>query len=102
MCCILFYFFISLILIKENTKQRISIYQTQRNVYTKYRNLNFFSLIKIYLKIAQRCLITNIPKAVIIISITEIAVIKYAEINKIISNKLKTYQIVFEHNVQSQ
>lgn len=36
------------------------------------------------------------------ISITEIAVIKYAEINKMISNKLKTYQIVFEHNVQSQ
>lgn len=98
MCCVLFYFFISLILIKENTKQRISIYQTQRNVYTKYRNLNF----KIYLKIAQRCLITNIPIAVIIISITEIAVIKYAEINKIISNKLITYQIVFEHNVQSQ
>lgn len=82
--------------IKENTKQRISIYQTQRNVYTKYRNLNFFSYNQ---NIPEDCP----PIAVIIISITEIAVIKYAEINRIISNKnKKTYQNVFEHNVQSQ
>lgn len=91
------FFFISSYLWFLSKKTQNSVFQYIKHKETYTQNIE----ISICLKIAQRCLITNIPIAVIIISITEIAVIKYAEINRIISNKLKTYQIVFEHNVQS-